>query len=264
MTDPLRICVCVKVVPRAAVPLRLDPGTGRLDRSGAAEVNSFDTYAVEEALRLRDQAGGGEVVIVSLGPEQGAESLRAVLAMGADRAVTVSDPAVEGSDLLGTSRVLAAAIAAERPDIVLFGAQSVDGAGAILWTAVAERLSLPVVSGARTIEVDAGRLRAARQVAGGDQVVESPLPCVVSISGSANTPRYPSFRDIVQAKKKTIVTISLADLGVPPDQVGTAGAKTEVLSVAPAPPRRTSGEVLEDGGQGAAWLAEFLGSKGLL
>ena len=108
-----------------------------------------------------------------------------------------------------------------------------------------------------------GRLRAARQVAGGDQVVRA-APCIVALSGSANTPRYPSFRDIVQAKKKTIVTISLADLGVPPDQVGTAGAKTEVLSVAPAPPRRTSGEVLEDGGQGAAWLAEFLGSKGLL
>ena len=244
--------------------MRIDPSTTRLDRTGPAEVNSFDTYAVEEALRLRELAGGGEVLVVSVAPADGAESLRAVLAMGADRAVVVSDPAIVGSDLLGTSRVLAAAIAPQRPGLVLFGAQSIDGAGALLWTAVAERLALPVVSGVRTIEVDGARVRAARQVPGGDQLLESPLPSVVSISGSANTPRYPSFRDIVQSKKKEISVVSLADIGVRPEDVGTAAARTDVRAVASAPPRRTSGEVRDDEGQGAAWLTGFLASKGLL
>src|SRR4249919_531330 len=141
----MKIAVCVKVVPDATVHKRIDPATKRLDRSGEAAINPTDLNAVEEALRLKE-AQGGEVVVVSMGPEKAADSLRKALAMGADRAVLVSDDAAAGSDLVATSRVLAKALEREGADLVLFGQQAGDGDGAVLWAAVGERLRRPVVS----------------------------------------------------------------------------------------------------------------------
>ena len=256
------IWVCVKVVPRASVPLRLDPAMGRLDRSGPTEINPSDTFAVEEALLLRERAGG-TVTVLAMAPDAGRESLRGALAMGADRAICVSDPAIEGSDLLGTARVLAAALATAAPDVILFGAQAIDGRGSAIPAAVAERLRLPLVSGVRTVDAVDGRLRGGRQGVTAEQVLDAPLPCVVALSGSTNVPRYPSFRNIVAAKKQEIETWALADLGVAATEVGAAAARTTVLAMAAPPPRRTVGEVVEDNGQGAAWLHAFLSERGL-
>src|SRR6187551_3875727 len=129
----MKIAVCVKEVPDAAIHKRIDPGTRRLDRSGEGSLNQFDTQAVEEALRIKEAQGDGEVVLVSLGPAGAMDSLRKALAMGADRALLVSDEAATGSDLVATSRAIAAALERESPDLVLFGQQSGDSDGAVLW-----------------------------------------------------------------------------------------------------------------------------------
>src|SRR5437868_1097691 len=140
----MKIAVCVKHVPEGTK--RIDPSTKRLDRSGEGSLNSFDANAIEEALRLKEARGDGEVVLVSLGPEKALDSLRKGLAMGADRAVLVSDPAAEGSDLVATSLALATVLEREQADVILFGQQSSDSDGAVLWAAVADRLRRPVVS----------------------------------------------------------------------------------------------------------------------
>src|SRR5919106_3812344 len=131
----MKIAVCVKQVPEGNK--RIDAGTKRLDRSGEGALNPFDAHAVEEALRIRDAAGVGEIVLVSMGPAKTADALRKALAMGADRAVLVTDDAAAGADLVGTSRVLAAVLERESPDLVLFGQQASDADGAVLWSAVA-------------------------------------------------------------------------------------------------------------------------------
>ncbi|HKB93666.1 MAG TPA: electron transfer flavoprotein subunit beta/FixA family protein, partial [Gaiellaceae bacterium] len=156
----MKIAVCVKHVPEGSS--RIDSGSKRLDRSGEGALNHFDANAVEEALRLRGD-GDGEVVVVSMGPEKAADSLRKALAMGADRAVLVSDDGAAGSDLVATSRVLAAALAKESPDLVLFGQQASDADGAVLWAAVAERLQRPVVSQAAELTVGDGAVHVKRQ-----------------------------------------------------------------------------------------------------
>ncbi len=258
----IKIIVCVKIVPRASVALRLDPGTLRLDRSGPTEINPSDTFAVEEGLLLRERVGG-TVTVLTMAPEAGRESLRGALAMGADRAVCISDPHIEGSDLLGTARVLAAAIASDQPDVAIFGAQAIDGRGSSTAAAVAEGLRQPLVSGVRTIDVVDGHLRGGRQGVTAEQVLEAQLPCVVALAGSTNVPRYPSFRDIVAAKKKDIETRTLADLGVAASSVGIAAARTSVLALAAPPSRRASGEIIDDDGNGAAWLEAFLTARGL-
>src|ERR687888_53385 len=140
----MKIAVCAKVVPEQA--RRIDPETKRLDRSGEPALNPFDTHAVEEALQLKGDDAGNEVVLFSLGPERAGDALRKALAMGADRVVLVSDEGVAGSDLVATSRLLAAALARENPDLVVFGQQASDSDGAVLWAAVAERLRRPLVS----------------------------------------------------------------------------------------------------------------------
>src|SRR3954465_5148061 len=139
----MKVAICVKGGPEAAAPRRIDPQSKRLERSGELTLNPFDVHAIEEGLRQRDAAGGGEVVVVSMGPERAAEALRRALALGADRAVLVSDDALAGSDLLATTRVLAAAIAREEPDLVLLGQQGDESVGAVLWAALAERLGAP-------------------------------------------------------------------------------------------------------------------------
>jgi electron transfer flavoprotein beta subunit len=258
-----KICVCVKVVPREAVQLRIDPGHLRLDRTGASEVNANDEHAVEEALRLRDETGG-EVVVVCMGPADGAESLRSVLAMGADRAVLVADPLLEGSDLVATSRVLAAALGRETPDLVLLGAQASDGGGAMLWAAVAERLGYPALSGVCDVEFTDGNVSGSRRAADVELRLGAPCPCVVALSGAVNTPRYPAFRDVVAARRKEIAVLTAADLGVPPDACGAAGSRTRVIGLRAAPQRRAAGEIITDDGDGAARLLALLGQRGVL
>jgi electron transfer flavoprotein beta subunit len=258
----MKVAVCVKEVPDAAVPRRIDPETLRLDRSGEGALNPWDLSAVEEGLRLVER-DGGEVVVVSMGPERASGSLRKALAMGADRAVLVSDEAAAGSDLVATSRVLAKALEREAADLVLFGQQGSDSDGAVLWAAVADRLQLPVVSQAASLEVGAGKARVKRQTEYGYDVIEAPLPCLVAVSDAINEPRYPSLKGIMGAKKKPQDTLSLADLGLAATDAGPAGSKTEVYSLAP-PPSRGESVVIEDDGSAAQRILDYLVERKLV
>jgi electron transfer flavoprotein beta subunit len=257
----MKIAVCVKHVPEGAK--RIDPETKRLDRSGEGALNPFDTHAVEEALRLKADTGEGEVVLVSLGSAKAQDALRKALAMGADRAVLVTDEAASGSDLVATSRVLAQVLARESADLVLFGQQGNDSDGAVLWAAVADRLRLPMVSQAAEVTRADGSLRVKRQTEFGYDVIEAPLPAVVAVSDAINEPRYPSLKGIMGAKSKPQETLSLQDVDVPADEAGESGSKTEVLELKP-PPSRGESQKIEDNGNAAQAIVDFLAEKRLL
>ena len=258
----MKIAVCVKQVPDATVHKKIDPQTKRLDRSGEAALNATDLNAVEEALRVKE-AQGGEVVLVSLGPERAVDSLRKALAMGADRAVLVADEAAAGSDLLATSRALASALERESADLVLFGQASSDGDGAVLWAAVAERLRLPVISQVATLTVDAGSVTGKRQTEHGYDLISAPLPAVVAVSDAINEPRYPSLKGIMGAKTKPQETLALGDLGIAADDAGEAGSRTTVLELGP-PPSRGDSIKIEDDGSAAQKILDYVLERRLL
>jgi electron transfer flavoprotein beta subunit len=259
----MKIAVCVKQVPDATVQKKIDPATKRLDRSGEAALNPTDLNAVEEALRIKESQGEGEVVLVSLGPDKAVESLRKALAMGADRAVLVSDAAAAGSDLVGTSLALAGALEREQPDLVVFGQASSDGDGAVLWAAVADRLRRPVISQVATLTVEGDTITGKRQTEHGYDLITAPLPAVVAVSDAINEPRYPSLKGIMGAKTKPQETVSLGDLGVDAGSVGEAGAKTSVLDLGP-PPSRGDQVKIEDDGSAAQKILDFVNERRLL
>jgi electron transfer flavoprotein beta subunit len=259
----MKIAVCVKQVPDATVTKRIDPATKRLDRSGEGALNHFDTQAVEEALRIKEGSGDGEVVVVSLGPAKAVDSLRKALAMGADRAVLVSDEQAAGSDLVSTSRLLSAALEREHADLVIFGQQASDSDGAVLWAAVADRLQAPVVSQVAELTVADGKLRGKRQTEFGYDLIEAPLPAVVAVSDAINDPRYPSLKGIMGAKKKPQETVSVGDLGLEADSVGERGSRTKVMELS-EPPARGDAEKIEDDGSAAQKIVEFLAGKKLI
>ena len=259
----MKIAVCVKEVPEAGAARRIDPQTKRLDRSGERALNAFDVNAVEEALRLKESDGAAEVVIVSLGPQGALDSLRKALAMGADRALLVSDEAAAGSDLLATSRAVAAALERESPDLILFGQQASDSDGAVLWAAVAERLRLPMVSQAAELTVAGGKATVKRQTEFGYDRIEAPLPAVVAVSDAINEPRYPSLKGIMGAKSKPQDVVSLSELGLAADAVGEEGSKTEVLALNDPPPRGESRKI-EDDGTAAQQILDFLVERKLV
>jgi len=259
----VKVLVCVKDVPDASAPKRIDPQTFRLDRSVPGALNDFDTHALEEALRVGAQEGDGEVVAVLMGPPKAADSLRKALAVGADRAVHVADDALAGSDLVATSRALAKAIEREKPELILFGQQAADSDGAVLSAAVADRLRLPVISQAASLELADGKAKVKRQTEYGYDVIEAPLPCVVAVSDAINEPRYPSLKGIMGAKKKPQDSITTADLGVDPEEVGETGSRTEVYSVGEPPPRGESRRI-EDNGNAAEAILEYLSEKKLI
>ena len=250
----MKIAVCVKAVPDAAAGRRLDPATKRMDRSGELAISDFDTYAVEEALKLKESAGEGEVVVVSMGPERAMDALRKALAMGADRAVLITDSALEGADLLVTAKALAGALEGEAPDLVLFGQQSADGGGAVLWAAVAERLRRPVISQASELTVDGASVTGKRQTEFGYDSIRAPLPAIVAVSDAINTPRYPSLKGIMGAKKKPQETVA-------PSAAGDAA--TTVVELSPPPPRGEARKI-EDDGSAAEQIVEFLAEKRLV
>jgi electron transfer flavoprotein beta subunit len=256
----IKVVVCVKEVPEASAPKRLDPQTFRLDRSVAGALNDFDTHALEEGLQLREKDAGGEVVALLMGPERAADSLRKALAIGADRALHVSDEVLAGSDLVATSKALAKAIEREGADLVLFGQQAGDSDGAVLWSAVADRLRLPVVSQAASLDVADGKVHVKRQTEYGYDVIEAPVPCVVAVSDAINEPRYPSLKGIMGAKKKPQETVSLAELALSGEDAGDAGSRTEVYSLSDPPSRGASQRIEDDGGTAAERIVEYLSS----
>ena len=253
----MKIAVCVKHVPCGT--LRMRPDSGTLDRSGPGELNATDKNAIEEALRL-EQGGDAEVVLVTVGPGAATESLRTGLAMGADRAVLVDDDAVAGSDLVATSRVLAAVLERETPDLVLFGQQTTDGGGAVLWAAVAERLQLPFLSQATKLTLGDGVVTVDRETEVGNDTIEATLPAVVAVSDAINEPRYTSLKGMMAAKKKPLDTLTASDLGITADAVGIAGSQTVVLGVG-APPARAGAATIEDDGAAAQAIFDYLAER---
>jgi electron transfer flavoprotein beta subunit len=258
----VKIAVCVKQVPEGA-RARIDPASKRLDRSGEAALNAYDAHAVEEALRVKEATGEGEVLVVSMGPEKAADALRKALAMGADRALLVSDEALAGSDLVATSAALAKALERESVDLVVFGQQGSDSDGAVLWAAVAERLRRPMISQVAELTVKDDSVTGKRQTEFGYDVIEAPLPAVVAVSDAINEPRYPSLKGIMGAKKKPQETLSLADLGLDSGEAGQGGSRTEVLALSDPPPRGDARKI-EDDGQAAEQIVEFLAEKRLI
>ncbi|MGE0025906.1 MAG: electron transfer flavoprotein subunit beta/FixA family protein [Thermoleophilia bacterium] len=259
----MKIAVCVKEVPDAGPSRRIDPGTLRMDRSGDRSLNAYDLHAVEQAIRLKDAAGDGEVVLVSMGTAKALESLRKGLAMGADRALLVSDDAAAGSDLVATSKVLAKALEGESPDLVLFGQQATDGDGAVLWAAVADRLQLPVVSQISELELSGGSITAKRQTEHGYDTIRASLPAVLAVADSLNEPRYPSLKGIMGAKKKPQDTKGLADIGVDASDAGESGSRTTVIALG-EPPSRGDTIKIEDEGDAAQKILDFLVERKLV
>jgi electron transfer flavoprotein beta subunit len=257
----MKIVVCVKQIPEGHG--RIDPQTKRLDRGGEGALNPFDANAVEEALRLKEGTDGGEVVVVSMGPAKAQDALRKALAMGADRAVLISDEAAAGSDLVATSFALAKALERESADLILFGQQAGDSDGAVLWAAVADRLRVPVVSQAAEVTQADGKLTVKRQTEFGYDVIEAPLPAVVAVSDAINEPRYPSLKGIMGAKSKPQETLSLTDLGVEPDRAGEQGSRTEVYALN-EPPARGESRKIEGDGNAAQAVLDFLAEKRLI
>ena len=258
----MKIAVCVKQVPEGGHK-RIDPQTMRLDRKGEAGLNPFDANAIEEALRVREAVGDAEIVLVSMGPERAMEALRKGLAMGADRAVLVSDEAAGGSDLLATSAVLAKALERESADLILFGQQASDSDGAVLCAAVAERLRLPLVSQVSQLELDDGKIDAKRQTEFGYDHIGTPLPAIVAVSDAINEPRYPSLKGIMGAKSKPQESLGASELGLGEADVGDAGSRTEVRALGDPPPR---GETLklEDDGSAAQKVVDVLAERKLI
>ena len=221
-------------------------------------INELDEYAIEEGLRLAE-AHGGEVTILSMGPQKATESIRKALSMGADKAVHLLDDALAGSDALRPRRA--------RPvlgrigfDLVILGSESTDARMGVLAAMLAERLGVPQLSLASKVEMDGTAITINRQADYGYDTVEATLPAVISVVEKINEPRYPSFKGIMAAKKKPVETLSLADAGIDPGQVGLAAAATEVVSFAKRPPRQ-AGTVVKDEGDGGVKAAEFLAAQ---
>jgi electron transfer flavoprotein beta subunit len=256
----LNIVVCVKQVPDTAVERTLREGAGTLEREKLdGLINELDEYAIEEGLKIAE-AHGGEVTILSVGPEKAAESIRKALSMGAGRAVHVTDEAVAGSDALGTSLVLAQALRQTGFDLVIFGSESTDARTGVVPAMVAERLGVPQLTLAGKVEVDGAGVTVRRVSDEGVDTVTGPLPAVVSVVEKINEPRYPSFKGIMAAKKKPVQRLSLADVGVDAGRVGLAGAATAVADFAARPPR-AAGEIVADEGDGGARAAAFLAGR---
>lgn len=254
----MKIAVCVKYAPDSTADRRFaDDFT--VDRAGVDGVLSeLDEHAVEAALQLKEAGDGdAEVVVVTVGPEAARAAYLKALQMGADSAVHVSDDAMHGSDSLSTSLVLAKALEHVGFDLAITGMASTDGGMGVLAAMLAERLGLPQVSLASELAVEGGTLRARRDGDTATETIEAALPAVASVTDQANEPRYPSFKNIMAAKKKPVETLSLADLGVDPSSVGLGAASTAVESVAPRPPR-AAGTIVTDDGTGAEQLVEFL------
>ena len=252
----MNVVVCVKQIPDPAVPGELDPNTHWLKREGKLILDDSDAYGVEMALQLATAAGGGDVTLVSMAPNGETSGLRTALAMGAAKAILVSDDALKGSDALSTAKVLAAAIKRAEPDLVITATEATDGYTGTIPEQVAALLGLPSITFAKKIEVDGQTVKVDRQTEAGYDEVTAPLPAVVSVTAGVVEPRYPSFKGIMAAKSKPVDQLTIADLGLD-GQVGAASARQEIVSVVPAEERQ-AGEVVEDDGAGFQKIVEFL------
>jgi electron transfer flavoprotein beta subunit len=253
----MNVVVCVKQIPDPAAPQSLD-ASYNLDRSGKLILDEADTYGVEMALQLVDKAGSGEVTVVSMGSAADVAGLRNALAMGAAKAVIVSDDALRGTDALGTAKVLAAVIKREMPDLILAATESSDGYTGTTPVQLAELLGLPSITFAKSVAVDGSSVKVERQTESGYDEVTAPTPCVVTVTAGVVEPRYASFKGIMAAKSKPVEILSVADLGLD-GGVGPAGARQEITDVVAAESRQ-AGEKYVDEGDGAEKIIAYLES----
>lgn len=256
----MKIAVCVKQVPDTWAEKKLDPADKTLDRESVDGVmNELDEYAVEEALQIAE-ANSGEVVVVTVGPDKATDTVRKALSMGANAAIHVIDPALHGSDALGTSLTLAKVLEGRDFDLVIFGSESTDARMSVVPAMVAERLGVAQLTFANNVEVAGSEVTIKRQTEYGYDEVAGATPAVISVVEKINEPRYPSFKGIMAAKKKPVETLTLADIGVDAAAVGLAGAASEVVEFADAPPR-AAGTVVTDEGNGGAQIADYLSAQ---
>ena len=256
----MKIVVLVKQVPDSGAERSLRTDDNTVDRASANNViNEMDEYAIEEALKIKE-AQGGEVTILTVGPDSATDAIRKALSMGADKAVHVSDDAIHGSDVIATSAILAAALQQLEYDLILCGAESTDAGMSVMPALLSERLGIPSLAGARKLTVEGGAAKVERQTDGGYWALEAPLPAIVSTWDTINEPRYPSFKGIMAAKKKPVETKSLADLGVDASAVGLANATTQVVDFTGRPPKG-AGVKVTDEGDGAQKLLDFLAGQ---
>ncbi len=252
----LKIVVCVKYVPDAAGERRFaDDAT--TDRSVEGLLSELDEYGVEQALRIGEAHGDAEVTVLTMGPAEASVALRKALSMGADKAVHVEDAGLHGTDVLGSSAVLAAAIKNEGFDLVLCGMASTDGSMGVLPALLAERLGVPQVTLLSEVKVEGDAVTGRRDGDTATEELRAALPAVVSVTDQSGEARYPSFKGIMAAKKKPLTSLTLADLGIAADDAGLAGAWTAVEDVT-ARPARTAGTIVKDEGDGGRQLADFL------
>ena len=243
----MKICVLVKEVPDAAVQKRIDPATGRMDRSGEKNLNPYDTHAIEAAMQIRE--GGAvevaEIVAVTMGPASATRALNKAVSLGADRSVHLSDDALSGSDVAATGYALAKTLERESPDLVLLGQQSDDGECYTIGAVVADHLKMPSLTQVIKMDVAEGKLTCERQAEYGYDTVEVALPAVISVGDAINEPRYPSLKAIMGAKKKPLDAVAIADVGIEADRVGADGSRV-VCGEFKSPPQKAAGEIIED------------------
>jgi len=249
----MKICVLVKEVPDAAVRKRIDPATGRMDRSGERTLNPYDTHAIEAAMAIRE---GGvveveEIVAVTMGPEGAVRALHKAVSLGVDRSLHLCDDGLAGSDVAATGYALAAALRREAPDLVLLGQQSDDGECYTVGAIVADHLAMPSLTQVIKLDVEQpsgdapARLRCERQAEYGYDTVEVELPAVVSVGDAINEPRYPSLKAIMGAKKKPLEVLGLGALEIDPARVGAEGSAARWTG-SKEPPRKPPGTIIED------------------
>ena len=259
----MNVVVCIKQVPDSWAEKQLSADDLTLDRASVdAVLNDLDEYAVEAALQLIE-AHGGEVTVLTMGPERAGEAIRKALSMGADAGVHVVDDALHGSDAVATSEVLAKALGTLSWDLVLLGSESTDARMSVVPAMLAERLGAPQLTYASTIAVDGSAVTVERQTEVGVEVLRATTPAVVSIVEKANEPRYPSFKNIMAAKKKPVTTLTLADLGVDGSSVGLEASWSRVNDATKRPPK-AAGVVVTDEGDGGHQLVEFLVAQQLV
>lgn len=261
----MNIVVLVKQVPDTYSERKLNASDGLLDREATDSVlDEINERAVEAALQLKEANDGSEVTVLTMGPDGATDAIRKALSMGADKAVHLTDDALSGTDFVGTAKALAKAIGTvDGFDLVIAGNEASDGRSGAIPAAVAELLGVPALTHAREVTVDGSTVTVKRETDDGLTVLTAELPAVVSVNEKINEPRYPSFKGIMAAKKKPVATLSLADAGVDPAEVGLANALSVVTSATPKPPK-SAGEKIEDEGDGGAKAAAYLVSQKLI
>jgi electron transfer flavoprotein beta subunit len=262
----MNIVVLIKQVPDTYSERKLSDSDGTLDREASdAVLDEINERAVEAALQLKEANDGSEVTVVTMGPDRATDAIRKALSMGADKAVHLSDEALRGTDVVATAKALAKLVAGVDGgfDLVVAGNEASDGRAAAVPAMVADVLGVPALTHAREVTVEGSTVAVKRETDDGVTRLTAELPAVVSVGEKINEPRYPSFKGIMAAKKKPVSTLSLADAGIDPSEVGLANALTTVTSSQPKPPK-SAGEKVTDEGDGGSKAAAFLVSQKLI